>query len=140
VVNPSPDMNGMTIKRVAVTLDGYSLGECWLDRPLKNNVCTEPTDIEAGLHRLKIILDPLKQTYFHAGAAFTAGLRDAWMLDLGKMIPPDAKPSDYLVATQSHLPPTGCVSAVVHRGDPELSQRSVGGSIAGLCRCIQGLP
>jgi hypothetical protein len=60
----------------------------------------------------QIILDPLKQTYFHTEAAFTAGLRDAWVLDLGKMILPDAKPSDYLVATQSRLPPTGCVSAV----------------------------
>lgn len=112
LINPPAEINGIRIKRIGASLDGDPIGECWLDRPLRDEMCIEPKEIEPGPHKIEIILDPLKQSFFRANAAFTAGLHGAWILDLRKMAPDDAKPSDYLVEVQSHLPANSCVASV----------------------------
>lgn len=112
VINPAPEINGVKIKHITVTLDSYGFGDCWLDRPLKDAICIEAREIEAGPHKVELILDPLKQSFFRASVAFTSGVRGDWVLDVRKMVIAGARQDDYLVMQGKLAPVEGCVPAL----------------------------
>lgn len=114
LINPPAEISGVKIKHITVRLDQVSFGDCWLDRVKPGAPCVKPRTIDPGPHVIDITLDPLTSKYFHADVSFSAGVGDAWVLDLATMVVPESKQDDFLTVAGKLSPVEGCIPAL-HR-------------------------